>query len=84
MPREPSNQTLQYQDAQGSQDLRRSHSGADDQLVDGDRSILELALERSFLIGEGQLGGMADGGASGAVWTSSTSGQINCSLERGD
>ena len=44
---------------------RGGQAGADDQLVDAGGLVVELAEERSFLVGECQLGGVADGGLVG-------------------
>src|SRR5208337_2892091 len=59
---EPAHQPLQLQDAEGRQDLGGGESGADNQLVNSGGLAFKLAEEGSFLVGEGQLGGVADGG----------------------
>ena len=58
----PAHQPFQLQDAQRCQHLRGGESGADNQLIDPGGLALELAQEGSFLVAEGQLGRVADGG----------------------
>jgi hypothetical protein len=63
---EAPDKTLEFQDAQCGQHLRSGQTGADDQLVDFGGLAFEVTEERSLLIGEGQLRGVADGGLVGS------------------
>ena len=60
VPGQPADQPPHLQDAERGHDLRGGQAGADDQLVDADGAVVELAQERPLLVGEGQLGGVAD------------------------
>jgi len=60
--RKPANQPLQFQDAERGQDLSGSQAGADDQVVNADGMVVELAEQGSLLVAEAQLGRVADGG----------------------
>ena len=57
-----SDETLELEDAQGGQDLRGGQPRPGDQLVNSDGVTVELSQERSLLVAEGDLGGVADGG----------------------
>ena len=61
MPWQPADEPLQLEDAEGGHDLGGDQAGADDQLVDASGAVVELAQEHALLVGEGELGGMADG-----------------------
>ncbi len=56
-----SDKPLQLQDAECGHGLRGGQPGPGDQLVPADRVAVELAQERSLLVAEGKLGGVADG-----------------------
>ena len=60
MPRHPPDQPFELEHAERGHDLAGGHAGAGDQVVDGGRMIVQVAQERSFQVGECQLGRMTD------------------------
>ena len=70
MPWHPPNQSFELEHTERGHDLPGGHTGASDQVIDGGRMIVPVAQERSFQVGQCQLGRMTDGWFSGAVRTS--------------
>jgi hypothetical protein len=62
---QPADQPLQLEDAECGQDLGGRQAGTGDQLVDAGGVVVELAEQGPFLVREGELGRVADGGLVG-------------------
>jgi hypothetical protein len=60
MPRHPPDQSFELEHAQRGHDLAGGHAGAGDQIVDRGWPVVEMAQERSFRVGECQLGRVTD------------------------
>jgi hypothetical protein len=60
MPWHPPDQSFQLEHAQRGHDLAGGHAGAGDQVVDRGWPVVEMAQQRSFRVGECQLGRVTD------------------------
>ena len=61
MSRHPPDQPLELEHAERGHDLAGGHAGASDQVIYSRRLIVQMAQERSFQVGECELGRMTDG-----------------------
>src|SRR3954451_316141 len=59
---EASDEAAHLEDAEGGHRLGGGQAGQADEVVDGDGLVGEVTEERALVVGEGQLGRVADGG----------------------